>query len=278
VESSGARSTVHVVKQKLANELDLHLRDLRIIDPSYPTQIQACFAARPGSILFCLENIKIVLRKSDALIFTPSRIEAQEFVSALQHQLTNAHLDTMRFEHVVIETALKTVCQNLFRQVNNIVPAVNSALEGLLSDERGAQHVITARVDELLPLKNKLDALWKRVNTVKKSISDLLDEDEDMAMMFLSSLTPPPSPPPSPLTPTPPPLKRSSSDRSDSSINSDSNDSDSSKYPLVSTARPLSPDEIAVRVLRSAQSWGDSVDENSILSLETLLENYLNEV
>ena len=39
VDSSGKVYTVQVLKQQLANELGLPLRDLRIIDPSFPSQV-----------------------------------------------------------------------------------------------------------------------------------------------------------------------------------------------------------------------------------------------
>ena len=39
VDSTGKVYTVQVLKQQLANELGLPLRDLRIIDPSFPTQV-----------------------------------------------------------------------------------------------------------------------------------------------------------------------------------------------------------------------------------------------
>ena len=39
VDSTGKVYTVQVLKQQLANELGLPLRDLRIIDPSFPSQV-----------------------------------------------------------------------------------------------------------------------------------------------------------------------------------------------------------------------------------------------
>ena len=40
VDSTGKVYTVQVLKQQLANELGLPLRDLRIIDPSFPSQVR----------------------------------------------------------------------------------------------------------------------------------------------------------------------------------------------------------------------------------------------
>jgi hypothetical protein len=46
--------------------------------------------------------------------------------------------------------------------------------------------VIQTQADELLPLKNKIDELKTRVKEVKRAITDILSNDEDMSMMYLS--------------------------------------------------------------------------------------------
>jgi hypothetical protein len=75
VDSTGEVYTTQILKQQLANELGLPLRDLRIVDPSYPTQIQATFTARKKAILFCIENIKVVVQHDEALVFGPLQPE-----------------------------------------------------------------------------------------------------------------------------------------------------------------------------------------------------------
>ena len=47
--------------------------------------------------------------------------------------------------------------------------------------------MVQTQVDELLPLKNKLDVLRKRVREVKRAITEILNSDEDMSMMQLGS-------------------------------------------------------------------------------------------
>ena len=46
------------------------------MSPSHTTTLQA--------ILFCIENIKVVVQHNEALIFSPYQPEIQEFVPALQ--------------------------------------------------------------------------------------------------------------------------------------------------------------------------------------------------
>lgn len=208
IDAKGNSFLTQVLKQQLANELRLPLRDLRIIDPSYPSQIQATFLSRPGAILFSIENIKVVLKHDEALIFSPFQAEIQRFVPILLEQMqqlstsessldlegdngemrsrtTLNSLNRHRFELIVLETALNLVCNTLLNKVRALEPAVASALHDLRAESRGLD-VIQTQADELLPLKNILDELKKRVKEIKRAISEVLDSDEDMTMMCLT--------------------------------------------------------------------------------------------
>lgn len=196
VDPSGNVYTTQILKQQLANELGLPLRDLRIVDPSYPSQIQATFTSRKKAILFCIENVKVVVQHHEALVFSPYQPEVQEFVPALQQQIIMAKSVDMfgstggvsRFEHIVLEAALNVVCGNLVRKVRALSPAVTSALNGLRAESRGLD-VLQTQIDELLPLKNKVDELSKRVKEIKRAITEVLCNDEDLNMMYLEPLS-----------------------------------------------------------------------------------------
>ncbi len=68
------------------------------------------------------------------------------------------------------------------KRVRALKPAVDSALAGLRAESRGLDAMQT-QADELLPLKNKLDVLRKRVGEIRRAIMEILANDEDMAMM-----------------------------------------------------------------------------------------------
>jgi magnesium transporter len=183
-----------IIKQQLANELGVHLRDLRIVDPSLPTQIQATFMARKKAILFSIENMKVVVQRDKVLVFDLHQPEVQEFIQALQQQMAHvASGDVLlagstRFEHIVLEAALNVVCSNLLKKVRVLSPAIASALKDLKDESRGL-YVVRTQVDELLPLKNKIDELRKRVKEIKGAMNDILNNDEDMSLMYLSPLS-----------------------------------------------------------------------------------------
>ena len=47
--------------------------------------------------------------------------------------------------------------------------------------------MIQTQADELLPLKNKIDELKKRIKEVRRAITEILSNDNDMSMMYLST-------------------------------------------------------------------------------------------
>jgi hypothetical protein len=123
IDATGKVSMIQVRKQELANELELPLRDLRVIDPSFPTQIKSTFVARTTGILFTLENIKVVVKCNEAVIFSPFLPEAQEYIRYLQQQIAQSksevtdHQQQSRFELIVIEAALSVVCSSFTRKI-----------------------------------------------------------------------------------------------------------------------------------------------------------------
>jgi len=127
-------------------------------------------------------------------------------------------------------------------------------LKGLRSESRGLDLVQT-QVDELLPLKNKLDELRKRVKEFKRAINDILNNDEDMLMICqLPTLMG--------VVLGPGPSSKIAPD-SDSQIN-----------------QPQQPEESELTKAAVAASAPETAEsaKTASMDLEMLFENYLNEV
>lgn len=97
-------------------------------------------------------------------------------------------LCSRRFEHVVLEAALNVVCSLLIQKSRGLSTKIANTLLGFQAPTRGFQDVIIKRVDELLPLKNSLDELRKRVKDLKRALTDTLNSDDDLKLMCLTDL------------------------------------------------------------------------------------------
>lgn len=284
IDQEGKVSSFEIAKQQLASELLLPLRDLRIVDPSYPSQIQATVLARPNVILFSVDHVKIIIKHSEAFIFNVNHEEIRKFVSLLQQQLVvqslkgyepqrneksrtqnndthtlsekdnqneySLSLTQQRFEHVVLETALSLISVTLSSEIRSLEPAVAAALLDLRVVSRGLD-VIQTQVDELLPLKNKIDELRKRCMEIKQCIFEVLNSDEDMQMMFLETN-----------------LDDPETERQNESI------SEPKRRPKNTSRRSSS----MMPFVKKLDHIHRRKRIRSTQSLETLLENYLNEV
>jgi len=282
VNPTGQVYSTQILKQQLANELSIPLRDLRVVDPSLPSQIQATFVARPKAILFCIENIKVVVQSHEALVFSPSLPEVQEFIPVLQQNILqnlDLRLDPkyqqkrMRFEHVVLESALNVVCSSLYERIRALSPTVEATLKALRAESRGLD-LVQRQVDELLPLKDKIDEMKKRTKEVKRAITEVLNSDEDMERMFLA------------------PHHSLRCDTSDpSTVSSSINNNELTTTPTStsstsSSATSTSSPPISASTSTAASPAGNSNNNRKdsstsgvdIMLIETLFETYLNEI
>jgi magnesium transporter len=260
INCKGESVMAQAMKQQLAKELGLPLRDLRYIDPSYPSQIHSTFIARPGIILMSLEGIKVIVKSDEALIFGVEEPEVQKYVSVLQLHLRHRsalnaeksphdnleHANNSRFELLVVDAALNLVCSSLLFKVRELEPLTIAALKDLRAESKGLDAIQT-QADELLPVKNILDEYRKRIREIKGAISDVLNSDDDMAMMCLSTI----------------PTTEEQQDRLSSSISS-----------MVSNIKqmPASPLRRRFRGMK-----GLSPMEMEFSATESIFENYLHD-
>ena len=89
---------------------------------------------------------------------------------------------------MVLEAALNVVCSVLIQKVRSLASKIANTLLGFQEPSRGFQDVIIRRVDELLPLKNSLDELRKRVKDLKRALTDTVNSDDDLRLMCLTDL------------------------------------------------------------------------------------------
>ena len=121
--------------------------------------------------------------------------------------------------------------------------------------EQGLE-VVQTQVDELLPLKNKLDELRKRVKEFRRAINDVLNNDEDMDLIIAL---------PSTVAPTNQPDESDGAFYTENSNVNRVNEGSNNNHRGGSSSSSSSSSGLEMK----------SVDH---MDLEMLLENYLNEV
>ncbi|GAB2266142.1 Magnesium transporter MRS2-I [Dionaea muscipula] len=199
LDSSGQGTILDVDKYAIMHRLHIHARDLRILDPllSYPSTI----LGREKAIVLNLEHIKAIITADEVLLRDPSDENVMPFVAELQRRLSPAHdlrqgqgdereftghdveageEDESPFEFLALEVALEAICSFLAARTTELESAAYPALDELTSK------ISSRNLDRVRKLKSAMTRLTARVQKVRDELEQLLDDDDDMADLYLS--------------------------------------------------------------------------------------------
>ncbi|KAJ6795089.1 magnesium transporter MRS2-I [Iris pallida] len=198
---AGDGTVLDADKYEIMHRVRIHTRDLRILDPllSYPSTI----LGREGAIVLNLEHIKAIITAEEVLLrdpyednvipiveelrrrlpsanaVTPAHGEAKENLNG-QHDVEAAEEDESPFEFRALEVALEAICSFLDARTTELETAAYPALDELTSK------ISSRNLDRVRKLKSAMTRLTARVQKVRDELEQLLDDDDDMADLYLS--------------------------------------------------------------------------------------------
>ncbi|KAK7366489.1 hypothetical protein VNO80_08480 [Phaseolus coccineus] len=206
LDGKGETEVVEAGKHAIMRRTGLPARDLRILDPllSYPSTL----LGRERAIVINLEHIKAIITAQQVLLLNSRDPSVTPFVHELQarilrhHQAStsskhHAHHDSDRdhdrdhdpdpdaikilpFEFVALEACLEAACSVLENEAKTLEQEAHPALDKLTSK------ISTLNLERVRQIKSRLVAITGRVQKVRDELEHLLDDDEDMAEMYLT--------------------------------------------------------------------------------------------
>ncbi|KAI8524032.1 hypothetical protein RHMOL_Rhmol13G0117900 [Rhododendron molle] len=217
VSKSGQVSVEELGKQTIMRRNGITARDLRVVEPelSYPSAI----LRRERAVVVNLEHIKAIVTANEVLVPNPRDPRIASFVYDLEFKLSdfdatirsdNAmeqsptdtlpeasgsrceeapadQVDSTRrnskplpFEFRALEICLESVCKSLESETSTLEEEAYPALDQL-SAKTSTNNLKRVRV-----IKGRLVALNGRVQKVRNEFEHLLDDDIDMAQMYLT--------------------------------------------------------------------------------------------
>eukprot|EP00884_Botryococcus_braunii_P017222 jgi/Botrbrau1/4183/Bobra.0192s0043.1 len=211
VDQEGQMEYIPPDKHGIVEELDIPYRDLRMVDPLVPIPYPAAIFIRDRALVINLENIRMIIC-NDQAFFLAVPAEGQDsrvweaptidnwLVRDVKEQLQDPEPSihgipisrklsykerkdkALPFELAVLECALWGCHLQLQKEVD--------ALDGPAGSLIPAINALTARVERknleaIRNVKADMESLLDRVGAVKKELEDILDDDEDMADMYL---------------------------------------------------------------------------------------------
>ncbi|XP_075520686.1 magnesium transporter MRS2-4-like [Primulina tabacum] len=208
----GQSELIECDKSVIIKRASIPTRDLRILGPIFSHS--SSILAREKAMIVNLEYIRAIVTAEEVLLLDPLRQEVLPFVDQLRRQLPHKspseHVagqmispynelqspttgqwltvpeapgglqDELPFEFQVLEIALEVVCTYLDSSVAELERDAYPALDDL------AIHVSTKNLEHVRSLKSNLTRLLARVQKVRDEIEHLLDDNEDMAQLYLT--------------------------------------------------------------------------------------------
>ncbi|CAN0887191.1 Magnesium transporter MRS2-2 [Linum grandiflorum] len=199
VDSTGQGTLLDADKHAIMHRVHIHARDLRILDPllSYPSTI----LGRERAIVLNLEYIKAIITAEEVLLRDPTDENVVPVVEELRRRLplandthqedqangknhgaqqTDAEGGESPFEFRALEVALESICTFLAARTTELETAAYPALDELTSK------ISSRNLDRVRKLKSAMTRLTARVQKVRDELEQLLDDDDDMADLYLS--------------------------------------------------------------------------------------------
>lgn len=195
-DANGHSSLLDVDKYEIMRHVPIHARDLRILDPllSYPSTI----LARGEVIVLNLEHIKAIITANEVFLQDPTSEDVIPVVRELERKLftidkhegddqDNNPLDVeideddeSPFEFRALEIFLESICSFLNARALDLEMDTYPALDELTNK------IKVQNLNKIRKLKSALSKLTARVQKVRDEIVSLMNDDEDMADLYLS--------------------------------------------------------------------------------------------
>ena len=169
-------------KPTLEGEGTLRYRDVRLLDTNYASAQDPTVAVRRHCLIIIMPPLRCLLLHDQVMLVVPEGSDAplESFVKRFQ----GAGLierSKGSFTLRVLETTFRTVSDTLQEQLNEIVPRVNSVVNGV-------QTVSSVSLTVLREVSADLARLLTRIQSVQRVYDELLASDSDMALMNLDEV------------------------------------------------------------------------------------------
>lgn len=185
LDSAGSIKTISGLfkKTELCSHHGLEPRDLRKIDSRVPNLVPTILARRSG-ILVNILHIRAMVKSDAVLLFDSySTIDTRlhsAFVYNLEYNL-RLNTSSLPYEFRALESILVSVLEALRSELSWLRIVVDDLLEALEDD------IDREKLRMLLQISRKLNVFLSRSRGVKGAVTEVLENDEDMALMYLTA-------------------------------------------------------------------------------------------
>lgn len=177
-------ATVNISPKQRQQENALTMRDMRQVDPAFTAK--AALWVRRNALVVSLVSVRAIILYNKMYLFDPDNDNLQRPIRYIQQRLADGTRNVeevfVPFELRALEGILIHSCIHLERQFAGIEPK----LLGILGELPG--NINTEHLEELRFYEQQLNHFCGRSRKVQHVLQSVLDEDEDMAGMYLTEM------------------------------------------------------------------------------------------
>ncbi|KAG2181458.1 hypothetical protein INT44_008271 [Umbelopsis vinacea] len=172
------------LKSELCIQHGILPRDLRTID-THHVNPKSAILVRSEAILVNLAHIRALIKSDLVVIFdtfgSTNSYNQSIFIYDLQERLRSGNRDSLPYEFRALEAIFISVVSSLQSEVTvleNMVTKLLSDLEDSIQQEK---------LKDMLQYTKKLSEFYQGVVSTRDAINEVLDQDEDLAAMYLTA-------------------------------------------------------------------------------------------
>ncbi|KAH8964472.1 hypothetical protein BDL97_04G068900 [Sphagnum fallax] len=193
-DAAGNSEVLECDRNAILQRVSIPARDLRILGPVFSQSSH--ILARENAMVVNLEYIRTIITAEEVYLLDPNNPNVVPFAEKLQQQLllqnqiekeggmqamvSEGLPEQLPFEFRVLEIALDVVCHYLETKVWELEHKARPALDQL------TKMISTSNLELVRSVKSQLTRLTAHVQKVRDELVQLLDDDENMADLYLT--------------------------------------------------------------------------------------------
>ncbi|CAI5703488.1 hypothetical protein KXD40_001239 [Peronospora effusa] len=166
----------------------VHARDIRRMENAFSVSNEPSIIIRKQAILISADPLRAIVMRDVCLVYVPDG--ADSLLSILKEQFSQVARENAEdsYEFRALEALLSTLARYFQADYEKLSPVVISALDRLVQGNLHSRELETLR-----EFKNTMNEFESQVDGVRRVLMELLDNEEDLRLLYLTKLYEDPS-------------------------------------------------------------------------------------
>ncbi|KAJ0408423.1 hypothetical protein ATCC90586_009198 [Pythium insidiosum] len=185
-----AAGSIHVTARKpdaartFCDLQPVHMRDLRQLDESFTESNETSIVVRKQAILISADPIRSIVMRHSALVLVPDGADSLLLMLIRDfQQCVHDNASATSFEFKALEAIIDTLSRLFEDEFERHAAEIGTMLNALVR-----VRIISGELETLRLMKNNMSAFAAQVDSLRRTLMALLDNEEDLRLLYLTKL------------------------------------------------------------------------------------------